>query len=59
MSLYLSVVFICFEEQTLFVNEDNTVASINITLTNPLSTDLTITINTMDSTATGKCLATC
>ena len=38
----------------LFVNEDGTAATVNITLTNPLSTDLTLTINSMDGTATGK-----
>jgi len=41
-------------EPMLFVNEDGTAATVNITLTNPLSTDLTLTINSMDGTATGK-----
>ena len=48
------VVFICFVNQTLFVPEDDIVVVVTINITNPLSTDVTLTVDSTDSTATGQ-----
>ena len=47
------VVFICFVNQTLFVPEDDIVVVVTINITNPLSTDVTLTVDSTDVTATG------
>ena len=48
------VVFICFVNQTLFVPEDDIVVVVTINITNPLSTDVTLTVDSTDATATGQ-----
>lgn len=48
------VVFICFEETTLFVTEDGTSVSVTISATNPLSTELMLTMDIADVTAIGQ-----
>ena len=46
--------FICFVNQTLFVPEDDMVVVVTINITNPLSTDVTLTVDSTDVTATGQ-----
>ena len=48
------VVFICFEETTLSVTEDGTSVSVTISATNPLSTELMLTVDIADVTAIGQ-----
>ena len=45
---------ICFNESSVHVNESQGSVIVLLTLTNPLSTDTTITVNTTDGTATSK-----
>jgi len=52
--LYISVVFVCFMESTTTTNEGNGVVTVTVNITNPLSTDLVVTVNTMSGTANGE-----
>ena len=37
-----------------FISEDSGLISISVKITNPVSTDFTVTVTTTDGTATGK-----
>jgi len=48
------VVSTCFEDRMLFVPEADRVAVVTINISTPLSTDTTLTVASMDVTATGQ-----
>jgi len=50
----LSVVSTCFEDRILFVPEADRVAIVTINISTPLSTDIMLTVASMDVTATGQ-----
>ena len=50
-----TAVSICFQQSTQSNPEGDNVATFILNITNPLSTDFTVRVNTMDVTATGKC----
>ena len=41
-------------ESTTTTNEGNGVVTVTVNITNPLSTDLVVTVNTMSGTANGE-----
>ena len=49
---------LCFSESSAFIAEDQGSAILMLHLTNPSSTDITVTINTTDQTANGMYIYT-
>ena len=54
-----TVVFICFEQSMQSHPEGTSLATVVLNITNPLSFDFAVRVNTVDGTATGEYLSIC